>query len=234
MTDAFFRCQNPPLFAGSIRHCSIVVGAGAHDWEQAFAVSLPAELAGCVTKRRRDYLAGRYCARQALALLDPKLAGKRVEIGPNREPLWPHGVVGSITHTGGFAAAAVALAAEIGGVGIDAEHVLDQARALEIERLVLLDAERRHVASTGLEHHELVSLVFSAKEAVFKCLYALGRELWDFTELELTRVDRHSQSFTIEPVSQRARAAWPREPLACSYVLAGDYVHTGCVLARGS
>lgn len=229
---AFFRCQSPPLFPGLVRHCSITVGAGEHDWQRSFGIELPGELVNAVPKRWRDYLAGRYCAREALGRLDPALADRRVETGPNREPLWPRGVVGSITHTEGFAAAAVALQSEVLGLGLDAERILDPERASEIERLVLRDEERRHASSTGLSHHELVSLAFSAKEAAFKCLYAFGRELWDFTELALTAVDTRRHCFVVEGVSERVRAVWPSQLLDCRYALRGDYVHTGCLLRR--
>jgi enterobactin synthetase component D len=216
-----------------VQHCSITVGAGEHDWRRSFGIELPGELHNAVPKRWRDYLAGRYCARVALGRLDPALAAQRVETGSNREPIWPRGVVGSITHTEGFAAAAVALESQVGGVGLDAERILNPERAREIERLVLLDAERPHAASAGLTQHELVSLAFSAKEAVFKCLYAFGKELWDFTEVALTAIDTRRNSFAVEAASERVRSVWPGEPLACHYALMGDYVHTGCVLLRG-
>jgi 4'-phosphopantetheinyl transferase EntD len=50
----------------------------------------------------------------------------------DRTPVWPDGVVGSITHTGDFAAAAVAWAADIAGLGIDSEQVIDPAAARDI------------------------------------------------------------------------------------------------------
>ncbi len=38
---------------------------------------------------------------------------------PHRDPLWPAGVVGSITHAGESAVAAVAFRSDAGGIGID-------------------------------------------------------------------------------------------------------------------
>ena len=70
---------------------------------------LPAERAALgqvVDGRRRDFAAGRHCARRALA----RLVGSPEPIlsGPDREPVWPQGIVGSITHCDGYRAAAVA------------------------------------------------------------------------------------------------------------------------------
>src|SRR5262249_37950297 len=82
----------------------------------------PAEeelVAQTVPKRRYEFATGRRCARAALAQLGfppaPLLAG------PDRAPLWPDGVVGSITHTDSYRAAAVARAEQLCSVGIDAE-----------------------------------------------------------------------------------------------------------------
>ena len=57
-------------------------------------------------KRRRDFALGRACAHAALSTLghDMAVIGRR----ENGAPHWPDGVVGSITHTSGYAAALVA------------------------------------------------------------------------------------------------------------------------------
>src|SRR5688572_21941564 len=57
-------------------------------------------------KRRRDFILGRNCARKALAALGHGNAV--IERRGNGAPLWPDGIVGSITHTSGYAAALVA------------------------------------------------------------------------------------------------------------------------------
>jgi 4'-phosphopantetheinyl transferase EntD len=80
-------------------------------------------LEGCVEKRQREILAGRRCARLALAQLGivdvPLLAG------PDRAPLWPAAVVGSLTHTdgcaGGYCGVVVGESRRFTGIGIDAE-----------------------------------------------------------------------------------------------------------------
>jgi len=125
-----------------------------------------AAVAGAGPERRQDFFAGRWCAHQALAALGAD-AGP-VSVGARREPLWPAGVAGSITHAQGWAAAGVAWASEVWGLGIDLEALeppLDSA----VERLVLTDVERRRQAPA--------KIVFSAKECVFKCLFPRTRWL---------------------------------------------------------
>src|SRR6185369_16867773 len=72
-----------------------------------------------VERRRREFVTGRACARRALAALGVPPAP--LLPGPRREPLWPAGVVGSITHCEGYRACAVARDTAIASIGIDAE-----------------------------------------------------------------------------------------------------------------
>src|SRR5213592_4895962 len=78
-----------------------------------------AQLGLAVERRVQEFATGRACARRALS----KLGAPAISIlsGANREPLWPHGVVGSITHCLGYRAAAVAWQLDVLTVGIDAE-----------------------------------------------------------------------------------------------------------------
>lgn len=80
--------------------------AFADGWVADMLPSEEALVARAVDKRRREFATGRDCARRALSQLGwdevPILAG------PKREPLWPAGIVGSITHCPGYCAAIVA------------------------------------------------------------------------------------------------------------------------------
>ena len=82
----------------------------------------PEERAGlgrAVEKRRREFAAGRACARRALARLE--IADAVLPIGPDRLPAWPAGIVGSITHCAGYCGVAVARRGSILCLGLDAE-----------------------------------------------------------------------------------------------------------------
>ena len=63
-------------------------------------IPLPPSLSTAVAKRRSEYLAGRWCAREALAMLG--MEGIPA-LGPDRAPQWPAGSLGSITHSQGIA-----------------------------------------------------------------------------------------------------------------------------------
>jgi 4'-phosphopantetheinyl transferase EntD len=59
-------------------------------------------VANAVVRRRCEFVTARRCAHQALAKLGH--APAPIRTGPKREPQWPAGLVGSITHTTGLRA----------------------------------------------------------------------------------------------------------------------------------
>ena len=118
-----------------------------------------------VPARRAEFLAGRACARTALRALGAPDAP--LLSAPNRAPLWPDGVIGSITHCDGFTGAAVALLRDYRGLGFDAE--VNEVVTDELLPRVCTQREAqasRHLA--GGAHWP--TLVFSIKESVYKCL----------------------------------------------------------------
>src|SRR6266545_1189255 len=96
-------------------------------------IRIPRELENAVSRRQAEFLAGRYAAELALANLG--ITGV-VERASNGAPLWPQGVVGSITHGGGLVAAVVGSASHYAGIGIDAEPLIATSTAGDVETLV--------------------------------------------------------------------------------------------------
>jgi 4'-phosphopantetheinyl transferase EntD len=151
------------------------------------AVLVPEEAASlsrASDKRRLEYTTGRHCARRALAQLGVVPAA--ILTGSAGEPHWPEGVVGSITHCAGYRAAAVAWAADVSTIGIDAEPhdplptgVLEAVSRSEERSLI-----RRLAGSAPDVYWD--RLLFSAKEAVYKAWYPLARRMLGFEEAVVT------------------------------------------------
>jgi enterobactin synthetase component D len=155
----------------------------------ASASDLPADLRHAVAKRRIEFAAGRYCAREAIARLDHSRRGETPGRGADGAPTWPEGLTGSITHTDGFVAAAVAFAGRIDGLGIDTERILTADIADEVAAWVACPGELDRIASqTGLGRATDLSLCFSAKESLFKCLHPLVRRFFDYLDAEITQI----------------------------------------------
>jgi 4'-phosphopantetheinyl transferase EntD len=129
-------------------------------------------IANAVECRRNEFITARRCAREALAKLGYPPAP--IRSGPRREPQWPAGVVGSITHTSGFRAAAVALQDTVASIGIDAEQ--NSPLAAGIEERIVVSAETEMLASLArafpAAHWDRI--LFSAKESIYKAWYPLS------------------------------------------------------------
>ena len=125
-------------------------------------------VARAVDSRRAEFATARRCARAALARLGRP--AEAVPVGERRAPVWPDGVVGSITHCAGFRAAAVAHRADVRGLGLDAEpHAPLPPGVLDA---VSEPAERAGLAAAGDGVHA-DRLLFCAKESVYKAWFPL-------------------------------------------------------------
>jgi 4'-phosphopantetheinyl transferase EntD len=141
-------------------------------------------LVRAVKKRRREFATGRHCARSALGALGMPPAP--ILPGEAGAPLWPPGIVGSITHCAGYRAAAVARAHEVLTIGIDAEP--DQLLTEEVLKLISLPAERARLRDLATAAPGICwdRLLFSAKESVYKAWFPLARRWLGFADADIT------------------------------------------------
>lgn len=163
---------------------------------------------GVVRKRELEFLTGRSLARKLLR--DLGFSDVDLLWDEDRVPIWPEGVVGSITHsvTGSvprsasedhldpnwrersLCAVAIARTSDRSGVGIDVEP--DQPVRPGLEREICDPAEIDWVEGEGpSESGRRCRIVFSVKEAVYKAFFPRVRKVWGFhdvhTEIDLTR-----------------------------------------------
>ena len=131
--------------------------------------------------RRQEFTAGRMAARRAMAELG--LPVSAIPMGPDRAPVWPDNLRGSLTHCAS-ACLAVLTRADI-MLGIDVEP--DEPLPDDVAQLVCSEAEQRWIQSRPEETRGTLSrLIFSAKEAAFKAQYPLSKRVFDFTTLRIT------------------------------------------------
>ncbi len=180
---------------------------------------------GCVEKRRREIAASRICARRALAGLGiedfPVLARS------DRSPIWPAGVVGSITHTDGgkhgYCGVAVADRRVALGLGIDAEP--NQPLPGEIWPMVLDEAEQEAVLRCD-EPGKRARLIFSAKEATYKALYQVTGQFLDFSDVHVDVLPSQSV-FLARLIGERNSPGSPLGVLPGRFVTDEELVVTG-------
>ncbi|WP_211461479.1 4'-phosphopantetheinyl transferase family protein [Collimonas silvisoli] len=147
-------------------------------------VVLPESLANAVLKRQVEFAAGRFCAREALQKRGCD-SPATLAIGQHRAPLWPAGYLGSISHGDGLAIAVVAAAGEWHGLGIDIERVLTNEAAQPLVEHLMTAPELAIGNAAGLALEHWLSLIFSAKESLFKALYPFVGRYFDFLDVEV-------------------------------------------------
>jgi 4'-phosphopantetheinyl transferase EntD len=171
--------------------CVVCAGFAVTDHQAIIAELAGLEVPGApvraVAKRRAEFLAGRHAARSALGGLGIAGLPARREDG---SPEWPPGVTGSITHGADRALCAVALARDVRSLGIDVERLLDVTAKEELFARICSDVERA-VLAQGLAYPEpqLVSVAFSAKESLYKCLYPFVQRFMDFSAARVVSVE---------------------------------------------
>jgi 4'-phosphopantetheinyl transferase EntD len=150
-------------------------------------------IARAVEKRRREFITARRCAREALVRLG--YAPAPIGSGPRREPRWPAGVVGSITHCEGYRAAAVAVTADLASIGIDAEPNEPLPPGVRESVAVADEPERLRTLAARDPMVRWDRLLFSAKESVYKAWYPLTGRWLGFEDAALS-IDPATRSFT--------------------------------------
>ncbi|MDP9089310.1 MAG: 4'-phosphopantetheinyl transferase superfamily protein [Pseudomonadota bacterium] len=196
------------------------------------ALLLPEEvpfLGRAVPARAQEFAAGRLCARRLFGQFN--LGDCPLTVGVDRQPIWPPSLVGSITHTSGFCAAVVAQRARIAALGIDCEviesvkegiwpHIF---RAAEVLWLTSLPHSQQGAAAT---------LVFSAKEAFYKCQYPLVGERLGFHDacVEVSDWGSARGTFTIEARRKIDFASHAELPLQGRYLFHDNFITTGIAL----
>ena len=178
--------------AVAVQSCDIADfqdGLGPREREAACAM---------VQKRRDEFSSGRHCVRLAAAGLELTAAQQAgindIAIGASREPQWPEGVTGSITHDDAQAIVVLSKQATCMGIGIDLQPLADTTTMSDLHGYIATESEldaaaaqlRRDTAFTDVVQSEGLdtasAVLFSIKEAVFKCFFPISGMWIDFLD----------------------------------------------------
>jgi len=162
-----------------------VVGA---DNSSIYCTHLSAEeqkLANCYHNplRRRHFILGRLCAKLCLAKLGlPPIPILKDDAGA---PIWPDGVVGSISHSHSCCVAVAASSSQYTNVGVDIEYT--KALQPDLWPIIFSSAELAFLAShsSASWRQNLAARMFTAKEAFYKCQFPITQCWIDFKEVEI-------------------------------------------------
>ena len=171
-----------------------------HDLYSHFGIPFPISIQRSVLKRQAEYLAGRVVADHALKALP--VSSSDVLIGRNREPVWPDGVVGSISHTDGIACAVLAMQNKVRAVGIDIESYISQEVLNDIENTIFDSSEISLLKTAEFKNYSIAATVaFSAKESLFKALFPFVQYYFGFDSVRLGSISKLDRTLRLELTS---------------------------------
>lgn len=148
----------------------------------ALQIACPDSLKPAADKRKAEFLAGRAMAKRALQSLNQPPAD--IPIGPTRAPIWPRGIAGSISHARGHCAAIITTRPNT-DLGVDIEAIATGTALKAIREKALTSPE--HALLTG-QPDSLATLIFSAKETLFKALYPTVQSHFGFDAARLMQL----------------------------------------------
>lgn len=190
-----------------------------------------------VEKRRKEFTAGRLCAREALARLGierfPLLAAD------SRLPLWPDSVTGSISHTSECCGVVAASRTRIAGLGLDIE-LLDRVTE-KLWSMIFTDPEQAWLRSLDTEvRARYASLIFSAKECFYKYQFPFTQQWLGFMDahVHVAREDGGAKkgcgAFEIELLKNVDKIFREGERFEGAFLFSNNLVYTGMCRSASS
>lgn len=183
-----------------IASCKFDVGYYNDALFERYGINMPDSLLRAVPKRRCEYLAGRVLFRQLLQ--QHNQPAWPLLNTPAGAPLWPPGYTGSVSHSDGTAICCLCPTGVYKAVGIDIETILNTKTGTDIEQLILQPAEQPLLRQlTDIADTELLTIVFSAKESLYKALYPQVQRFFGFDDAAVTSILPDTQQFTLRLTS---------------------------------
>lgn len=146
--------------------------------------------------RRAEFDAGRACAGSLLRQLGA--SDTRVLVSADRAPIWPDGFTGSISHSSDLLGVAVARRSPaIRSLGVDIEAIVSEETCREVAAMCVNPVELELIESLDADKRVAMTVLFSAKEALFKALYPLVGGFFDFCDAEVRGMDSRSQRLDV-------------------------------------
>ncbi|MEJ2621340.1 MAG: 4'-phosphopantetheinyl transferase superfamily protein [Candidatus Thiodiazotropha sp.] len=175
-----------------------------------------------VKKRQQEFRAGRNAAHQALDKLsapwEPLMRDEK------RQPLWPAGFLGSISHCRGECVAVCAKAGDLVSLGIDVEPLEPLPKGVDQYIHTPQDQATMNADSSLPE-----KLIFSAKESIYKCYFPLIGEHFGFQSVSLS-IDPDKRRFDFTPSADNTTLFPEDLKFHGRYMATRSHLYTGCYL----
>lgn len=190
-------------------------------------VECPPSIIKAVPKRQAEFLAGRSMAKLALEKTFPEIKQHpQIRIGADRCPIWPTDAVGSITHNGERAVCVVGRRADLQMIGVDIENILTSDMCKEVRDQIHTRYELEMLRCLGVSADIATTLIFSAKESLFKAAYPLVKRYFGFDCARIVAVNKDKRLLQIRvSESIHLKGNFPQY-VSCHFLLQPDFVFT--------
>lgn len=207
--------------------CDFAADNYKQDLFDLFGILFPSDLARAVPKRQAEFLAGRYAAREVMRCAhiddgDPKT----VSVGKQRCPVWPDKFIGSITHTDRKAFCTITGSRPEVQIGIDYENYMHDLTASEVRSNVHSVEEGRLLLEQGVSSNVATTIIFSAKESLFKALYPRVGEYFGFNYATVSDCDLSSRQLSLKLDDSFSNEYLVPKQYFCNFELGSDGVLT--------
>jgi 4'-phosphopantetheinyl transferase EntD len=174
-------------------------------------------------KRLADFCTGRHCAREALKKIN--ITGQDILIGTGREPLWPKGITGAISHCSALTGAVVSTTDKLEAFGLDIEIFGGVKR--DMWPMLFTEAEIRFLDTVKGDGSLYPTLLFSMKESFYKMQYPLTKTFLEFQDVEITH---DNDQFHLSVVTPSASRNLLPKVIEMKHSIVNDLVITYCYL----
>lgn len=191
-------------------------------------LQLPPSMEKAVGSRKLEYLLGRLICADLMTEMGrlPVFVDR-----DDRRPIWPEGLIGSISHTDRVVCCALADAGQIRGIGLDCETVMASNRFQRISSHILSEDDQTFVEGLeGWKQGKLGTLIFSAKESLYKCLNPLVGVFFGFQDASLISIEEKKIKLKLN--KNLANLFFQEQVFSISYEFIDELVFTSLVLEK--
>lgn len=213
----------------SLRLEDLISAGSPEELAGKYGIILPPNILSAAEKRAYEYLGGRICASEALRAVGCSTIGALLS-SDNRIIDWPAGYQASISHSAGFVTAVAIKNSDISSIGVDLELVMPIDRAIKLASRLLTN-EEMHGGINPTDQTSLeTTLIFSAKESIFKCLYPVVRVYFGFKDASCIQIDYSKSTMTFKLNRRLSEGFDLNHRLCVSFKLKDNLVETLCWL----
>lgn len=211
----------------SLKLDELTASGSLFDLAQQHDIFLPSNIRNASPKRAYEYLGGRICASEALKALGCSNVGELLS-SDLRLIEWPKGFIASISHSEGRITAVATTQGELLGIGVDIEKYMSDEKAARLASRLLTSEEQTNLILPGDFAGLKTTLIFSAKESIFKSIYPLTKVYFGFKDASCLEINDSKTNMLFKLNRRLSQKFNEQTVVSVAYKLQDGFVETLC------